>query len=42
LDDAGEARRRGWPVVELLGQHLGLITKAPEVASAIVQVSCSN
>ena len=42
LDDAEEARRRGWPVVELLGEHLDLITKAPEVALAIVEVSSSN
>jgi hypothetical protein len=38
LEDAQEARRRGWPVVELLGQHLDLVTKAPEVARAIVEV----
>jgi hypothetical protein len=37
LDDAKEARRRGWPVIELLGEHLDLVTKAPEVAWAVVQ-----
>jgi hypothetical protein len=41
LDDAEEARRRGWPVVQLLGEHLDLITKAPEVALAVVQASSS-
>jgi hypothetical protein len=41
LDDAEEARRRGWPVVQLLGEHLDLITKAPEVALAVVQASPS-
>jgi hypothetical protein len=41
LDDAEEARRRGWPVMELLGDHLDLVTKAPEVALAIVQASIS-
>ena len=38
LEDAQEARRRGWPVVELLGQHLDLVTKAHAVARAIVEV----
>ena len=38
LEDAFEARRRGWPVVELLGQHLDLVTKAPDVARAILEV----
>jgi hypothetical protein len=37
LDDAEEARHRGWPVVVLLGEHLDLITKAPKVALAVVQ-----
>lgn len=41
LDDAEEARRRGWPVVQLLGEHLDLITKAPEVALAVVRASSS-
>jgi hypothetical protein len=41
VDDADEARRRGWPVIELLGGHLDLITKAPEVALALVQASAS-
>jgi hypothetical protein len=39
LGDAEEARHRGWPVVEMLGEHLDLITKAPEVALAIVQLT---
>jgi len=39
LEEAEEARRRGWPVVELLGGHLDLVTKAADVASAIVQTS---
>ena len=38
LEGAFEARRRGWPVVELLGQHLDLVTKAPDVARAILEV----
>jgi hypothetical protein len=42
LEDAEEARRRGWPVLELLGDHLDLITKAPEVALAIVQAGDST
>ncbi len=42
MDDAEEARRRGWPVVELFGEHLDLITKAPEVALAVVQAGSSN
>ena len=42
LADAEEARRRGWQVIELLGGHLDLINKAPEVALAIVHVSSSN
>jgi len=42
VDDAEEARRRGWPVVELLGNHLGLVTKPREVASAIIQLCSSN
>jgi hypothetical protein len=42
VDDAEEARRRGWPVVELLGDHLDLITRAPIVALAVVQVGSSN
>jgi hypothetical protein len=41
LEDAEEARRRGWPVVELLGEHLDLITRATEVAVAVVQASSS-
>jgi hypothetical protein len=41
LDDAEEARRRGWPVVQLMGEHLDLVTKAPEVALAVVQASSS-
>jgi hypothetical protein len=39
VDDAEEARHRGWPVEELLGQHLDLITRAPEVALAILRAS---
>jgi hypothetical protein len=42
LDDAEEARRRGWPVVALLGKHLDLVSKAPNVALAVVQVSSLN
>ncbi len=42
VDDAEEARRRGWPVVELLGEHLDLVTKAPKVALAVVQAGSSN
>ena len=39
LDDADEAQHRGWPVVKLPGDHLDLVTKAPEVAQAVVQAS---
>jgi len=42
LEDAEEARRRGWPVVTLFGEHLDVITRAPKVALAIVQASSSN
>lgn len=42
LDDAEEARRRGWPVIALPGGHLDLITKAPEVAVAVVQAVSLN
>lgn len=41
LDDAEEARRRGWTVVEVHGQHLDLITKAPDVASAVAEAGSS-
>lgn len=36
--DADEARARGWPVVELLGSHLDLVTRAADVARAIERV----
>jgi len=42
LDDVEEARHRGWTVVKLLGKHLDLVTRAPEVALAIIQASSSN
>jgi hypothetical protein len=41
LEDAEEARRRGWPVIEMLGGHLDLVTKAPEVALAVIQAGAS-
>ncbi|HVB70846.1 MAG TPA: hypothetical protein VND83_05020 [Acidimicrobiales bacterium] len=41
VDDAEEARRRGWPVAELPGEHLDLVARAPAVAEAVVQVSSS-
>lgn len=41
LNDAEEARRRGWSVLGLSGAHLDLITRASEVALAIVQAASS-
>ncbi len=41
VDDAEEARRRGWPVVELHGEHLDVVARAPAVAAAVAQVSSS-
>jgi hypothetical protein len=37
VHEAKEARQRGWPVVELLGQHLDIVTRARAVADAIHQ-----
>jgi hypothetical protein len=37
-DDAAEARRRGWPVVELHGTHLDIVTRPAEVADALGDV----
>ena len=37
-DDAAEARRRGWPVVELDGHHLLAMTDPAAVAAAIGEV----
>jgi hypothetical protein len=34
--DAAEARSRGWPVAELPGQHLDIVTRAADVATAIL------
>jgi hypothetical protein len=42
VNDAEEARRRGWPVVTLLGEHLDLITRAHKVTLAIVRASSSK
>jgi hypothetical protein len=39
LNDAQEARRRGWPVIELSGGHLDLVTRPRDVAVALVQAS---
>lgn len=36
---ASEAASRGWPVIELLGRHLDIVTRAPEVAAALVDVA---
>jgi hypothetical protein len=38
VDEGSEARQRGWVVVELMGQHLDIVTKAHAVADAICQV----
>jgi hypothetical protein len=38
LGDAEEARRRRWPVVEVRGTHLGLVTDPTGVAEAITAV----
>jgi hypothetical protein len=35
VDEASEAARRGWDVVELVGQHLDMVPKARAVADAI-------
>jgi hypothetical protein len=37
LEDATEARNRGWTVIEVPGQHLDIVTKARAVAEAIGQ-----
>jgi hypothetical protein len=37
VDDAKEARRRGWNVVELMGQHLDIVAKPRAVVEAIHQ-----
>jgi hypothetical protein len=33
--DADDSRSRGWPVVELPGNHLDLVDRPAEVAAAI-------
>jgi hypothetical protein len=35
VDEASEAARRGWDVVEIFGQHLDIVSKAREVADAV-------
>jgi hypothetical protein len=35
---ASEARNRGWPVVELPGNHLSLVTDPVAVTSALLQL----
>jgi hypothetical protein len=35
VDEASEAARRGWDVVELIGRHLDIVSKAHEVADAV-------
>jgi hypothetical protein len=37
VDDAAEARSRGWSVVEVPGQHLDIVTRPRAVADAIHQ-----
>ncbi len=36
--DADEARRRGWPVVELLGAHLDIVNEPERVATALLNL----
>lgn len=38
VDEASEAARRGWDVVELFGQHLDIVSKGREVADAVRRV----
>ncbi len=37
--DAAEAASRGWPVIELPGAHLDIVTRPAEIADAIVDVA---
>jgi hypothetical protein len=39
VDEASEAARRGWDVVELFGRHLDIVSRAREVADAIRRVA---
>jgi hypothetical protein len=39
--DAAEATSRGWPVVELPGGHLDIVTRPGEIADALVEVAGS-
>jgi hypothetical protein len=38
-DEASEAARRGWDVVELFGRHLDIVSRAREVADAVRRVA---
>jgi hypothetical protein len=38
LSDAAEAASRGWPVTELRGGHLDIVTRPAEVAEAVLEV----
>lgn len=37
--DAVEAASRGWPVIELPGAHLDIVSRPAEIADAIVDVA---
>jgi hypothetical protein len=37
--DAAEATSRGWPVIELPGAHLDILTRPVEIADALLAVS---
>jgi hypothetical protein len=37
--DAARAASRGWPVIELLGAHLDIVTRPAEVADAILDLT---
>ena len=37
--DAAEASSRGWPVIELPGTHLDIVTRPTEIADALLEVA---
>jgi hypothetical protein len=41
-EDAAEAAARGWPVIQLPGAHLDIVTRPTEIADALVELTATR